>query len=212
MAIVNRILLIILAIASIAMALFAFTYLSFNPDHGLLADKEPLIKAQWLWNAAFYIHVMGGIVAIVVGPWQFFKKFRERSWWRHRLLGRIYVYAILIASPLGFYTALFANEGFWSQAGFAMLAVAWFITTYIGYRFIRRKNQYQHERWMIRSFAVTFAAVSFRFWLGIEYLMGIPFDTSYILNTWLCWIGNLAIAELIIRLRSSRVMQRAGSG
>ena len=56
---------------------------------------------------------------------------------------------------------------------------------------------------MLRSFALIFAAVTLRIELPI--LIGIfhGFDPAYALVAWLCWVPNLAIAEIYIRLRSA---------
>lgn len=53
-----------------------------------------------------------------------------------------------------------------AAAGFALMDVVWFATAAIGYRAGRAHRYRDHERWMIRAFAVTFAAVTFRVWLG----------------------------------------------
>ncbi len=60
-----------------------------------------------------------------------------------------------------------------------------------------RRDFVAHERWMIRSFALTFAAVILRIYL--------PFAgdlvTGYTAIAWLCWIPNLVVAKIWIRLR-----------
>lgn len=203
---VNLILLLLLILASLAIAYHGSLYLSFDPDHGFLENKEPLIKGQVIWQVAFYTHVMGGVIALLIGPWQFIRSFRQKNWHRHRLLGKIYFYAIMIASPLGFYTAIFADHGLMSKLGFALLAIAWFYTTYRAWRYIQRKDQKRHEEWMIRSFAVTFAAVTFRVWFIPESILGIPFDISYMLNSWLCWMVNLIFAEILILRKRHHVI------
>jgi len=59
-----------------------------------------------------------------------------------------------------------------------------------------------HRRWMIRNYSLTFAAVTLRLYLPLAFLLGIPFELSYPLVAWLCWVPNLVAAEyLVSRLR-----------
>ena len=65
---------------------------------------------------------------------------------------------------------------------------------------------------MIRSFALTFAAVTLRLYIPASQMAGIPFDTAYPVIAWLCWVPNLLVAELFVRdLRPSRLNVSAGA-
>jgi hypothetical protein len=62
---------------------------------------------------------------------------------------------------------------------------------------------------MIRSYAVTFSAVSFRLILPIGIASGLAFWEAYAWSTWLCWIVNLGLAEWIIRRKQQpQIMPR----
>jgi|SRR5215468_4432565 len=63
----------------------------------------------------------------------------------------------------------------------------------------RRGVQLTHRAWMIRGFALTLAAVTLRFILRLEIAAGIPFRDAYQLVSWMCWVPNLAVAEMLIR-------------
>jgi hypothetical protein len=54
---------------------------------------------------------------------------------------------------------------------------------------------------MIRSFALTAAAISLRLGLPIAPALGYDFTTGYIVMSWASWIINLAIAEIYLRCR-----------
>ncbi len=51
---------------------------------------------------------------------------------------------------------------------------------------------------MIRSYALTFAAVTLRIYLPLSQIAGMPFDPAYQTISWLCWVPNLIVAEWII--------------
>ena len=65
-----------------------------------------------------------------------------------------------------------------------------------------------HERWMVRSFALTFAAVTLRLYIPAGQVLGLDFMAAYRAIAWLCWVPNLVVAELLIvrgGLRTSRL-------
>jgi hypothetical protein len=55
---------------------------------------------------------------------------------------------------------------------------------------------------MIRSFALTFAAVTLRLYLPASQIAGMPFPAAYSAIAWLCWVPNLLVAEWFIRAAS----------
>jgi hypothetical protein len=136
----------------------------------------------------------------------------------HRYLGRIFVFAgVIPASISGMVVAWLSMAGPVASLGFALLDIAWFTTAWAGYRAARTRRYRDHERWMIRAFALTFAAVTLRLWLVTLILVQLPilhshyhgsfhdlFHTAYAFVPWLCWIPNLLITEAYLRRRHPR--------
>ena len=58
-----------------------------------------------------------------------------------------------------------------------------------------------HQRWMVRSVALTFAAVTLRLCIPLSVVLGLPFEPSYQAIAWLCWVPNLMVAEWACRRR-----------
>jgi Predicted membrane protein (DUF2306) len=56
---------------------------------------------------------------------------------------------------------------------------------------------------MIRSFALTAAAITLRIYLPLLPLTGLSFSTSYRIIAWACWVPNLFVAEWILRYQRS---------
>ncbi len=50
---------------------------------------------------------------------------------------------------------------------------------------------------MIRSFSLTFAAVTLRLYLPIGIMSGLTFEQIYVATAWISWIPNLLIAETV---------------
>jgi uncharacterized membrane protein YozB (DUF420 family) len=105
-----------------------------------------------------------------------------------------------------------SSIGFSGFFGFGTLAILWGFSTVKAYRAIRRGDVASHRAWMMRSFALTYAAVTLRLWFGVLIGVQIPslsanFDlravmaNAYAPLPYLCWIPNLVIVELLIGRR-----------
>jgi len=174
-------------------------YFSFRSDMNFLLAKPDLVNDA-IWRTVFYIHVGGSMPPILLGALQFVPSLRKNYPKLHRKFGEVYVFSILIlAAPSGFYMAFFANGGFWAGTGFIILAVLWIISTYKAYTTALQKDYQTHRIWMVRSYALTFSAVTLRIWVPILSLFS-PIEGTLIiiLTAWLNWIPNLVIGEILL--------------
>jgi uncharacterized membrane protein YozB (DUF420 family) len=94
-----------------------------------------------------------------------------------------------------------ATTGPISTAGFGSLAVMWFVCTAQGWIAGRRQRFEEHRAWMIRSYALTLAAVTLRLYLPVVLLSGVDFPFAYRAISFLCWVPNLVLAEVYLRAR-----------
>ncbi|MFC9558994.1 DUF2306 domain-containing protein [Agromyces sp. NPDC056965] len=165
----------------------------------------------WFVQLAFMVHVVAGGVALVVGPLQFWRGLRSRHPRVHRWTGRAYLVAVLIAGVAALVMAPFNSAGFVGFFGFGALAVLWIATGLRAYRAIRAGDVASHRAWMMRNFALTYAAVTLRLWIGVllgvqalpggEFEFEAAFENAYAAVPFLCWIPNLIVAEWLIRRR-----------
>jgi uncharacterized membrane protein len=144
------------------------------------------------------MHLLCGAVALGVGAWQLKDSIRARRPRVHRWMGRVYVVAVLLGGTGGLVLATRSMFGMVSHLGFGALAVLWLGTTTVGYLSIRSGNRAAHRRWMLRSYALTFAAVTLRLYLLLGGVLGLPFPETYQAVAWLCWVPNLLVAELVL--------------
>ena len=151
-----------------------------------------------------YVHIAASGFALLTGPWQFRRSLRTRLPHLHRWIGRTYVAACVIGGSAGTAIAMFSHAGHIAGWGFLLLGIAWLLTTLLGWRAALQRRFADHERWMIRSFALTLAAVTLRIYLpiGITFAHG-DLNTPYRAIAWLCWVPNILIAELYLRSRRS---------
>ncbi|WP_294132679.1 DUF2306 domain-containing protein [Pseudohongiella sp.] len=151
--------------------------------------------------SAALLHFLGGGIVLLAGASQFHKGWRTRYPRLHRWLGRVYVGGVLIGGIAGLYLAFFASGGLAARFGFGLLAVLWLVSTALAFRYILKRDIKLHQRWMIRSYAMTLGAVTLRIWLPLFLMLGVPFDQAYPAIAWLAWVPNLIIAEWVF-LRS----------
>ena len=187
-----------LAFLSLGVAVYAIVVYSVLPlGAAVHPDMRPGFGAQ---RIATYAHIFASAIALVVGPLQISPRLRARNLQLHRWLGRLYLgVGVLIGGVAGLVIAFHAFGGVVAQLGFACLALLWLYTGGRAYAAIRAGDVAAHRRWMVRNFALTFAAVMLRLWLPASVVSGISFEVAYAAIAWLCWVPNLVVAELVLR-------------
>jgi hypothetical protein len=101
--------------------------------------------------------------------------------------------------------AQLAYGGWITTLGFTLLALSWLATAVMAYTRIRQKEVQAHERWMIRNYALTFAAVTLRLHLPLlTAVLGLEFVTAYRTVAWLAWVPNLLIVEWFLHRRATQ--------
>lgn len=170
----------------------------------LVASGFRLLPAEIAANRfptplALRVHIAASGLALLIGPLQLAGALRARHPRVHRWLGRGYLVACLVGGSAGGAIALFSTSGPVAGAGFLGLAVCWLAATVLGVAAIRAGDVGRHRRWMIRSFALTYAAVTLRIYLPVAAGLGLEFAEVYPAIAWVCWLPNLVVAQLIIR-------------
>jgi|GEM_PF-122586 len=178
---------------------------------GGLADHYAAQPAFVL--VAFYVHIVAGGIALVASPFQFWRGLRDRAPRVHRWTGRVALVAIGIAGLAGLALAPFSAAGLVGTFGFGTLAVLWVVFGWRGYRAIRAGDVPSHRAWMMRTFALTYAAVTLRLWLPLLMFAQVPFagpagfdadaafTNAYAVVPFVAWLPNLLVAEWLIRRR-----------
>ena len=123
-------------------------------------------------------HIVASGLAMLVGPWQFLRPLRNRipgctagwagptcwpAWSAVWPAGRS-----PCSPPAGWWPA--PGSCCWPSPGSSARA---------GVPSVRAHDYRAHQRWMIRSFALTFAAVTLRLYLPISMIAGFDFAVAY---------------------------------
>lgn len=192
-----------LALSALAIAVFAPLPYLLQPLGELAANGGEIAanyapRPGWV-RAAFGVHVVFGGLALLLSPVQLSARLRARAPRLHRVSGRVVLVSIVLAGLAGFLVAWVNVAGPVGTAGFGTLAVLWVGFALLGLRAIRGGDVAAHRRWMLRTFAMTYAAVTLRLWLVVLIVLLGDFAAAYVLVPFLCWVPNLLVVEWLLR-------------
>jgi uncharacterized membrane protein len=178
---------------AIGIALLSYRYLL---DVGPIPPNIATNRFRPVWLVA---HAGFASTALLVGAIQFSGRVRRNKPWLHRWVGRSYTMACLLGAGAGLVLAIGSSAGPIATAGFGTLAIAWIYSTTLGWQRARTGQFASHRRWMIRSWALTLSAVTLRTYLAVSEMAALPELPAYCAISFLCWVPNLIIAELLLR-------------
>jgi uncharacterized membrane protein len=181
--------------------MFAITvkYIPATTTANFLQIKQSYIHIK-VWLVCFYIHVYTSMFALLAGVTQFSKYILKKHKALHRAVGYVYVITVIcISGPASFVMGIFANGGILSRISFCTLAVLWIYFTAKAFLTAKQKDIQAHERFMIRSYALTLSAITLRAWkyLLVALFHPRPMDV-YMIVAWMGWVLNIAYAEWLI--------------
>ena len=175
----------------------AFPYLS---DY-----SEASFRRYWPVRQALLLHIAGGTAALFAGPFQLWSGFRNRFRRAHRRLGYAYAAGVVLASASSFYLALHAKPDF--GLSLAVLAVAWLGALGMALTAVRSRRFDVHREWMIRSYIVTFAFVSYRYLVGFSIFKGLGAGRDATV-LWISWIVPMMLFELFLQRDRVKPLKR----
>jgi len=180
------------AVLSVGVALFSYRYVA------RVGPVPPTVAHNRFLNPWIIVHAASAATALLLGPVQFLPAVRRR-WPRvHRWTGRTYVAGCLAGGASALVLAAGVSSGAIAGAGFGALGVVWMHVTGQGWRTARARQWPEHRRWMIRSFAMTFSAVTLRIYMPLAGVLGFDLVRAYPAIAWLCWVPNAILAELYL--------------
>jgi hypothetical protein len=182
---------VVMALLGLVVVAFAILTLAAR---GANSEVAAVMFARAPWTTI--LHIASGIVTLVFGPLQFVPAIRTRYRWLHREMGAAYVVAVLVGGTAGLLSAPHSFGGLGTHLAFGELALGWIGTTVMAVVAIRKRDIVAHQRWMIRSYALTLGAVMLRIWMPLSVMAGIPFEVAYPVVAWLAWVPNLLVAEV----------------
>lgn len=183
---------VVIVLASAYYAIQALPYLSAPADQ-LRLQPNPLSE-----ELALRLHAGGGLLALLLGPLQFVGQIRRRLPTAHRLIGYSYVTSVAVGAIGAAVLARTPGGAGANAFAFNMLAIIWAVSTTMALQSARAKQWRQHQAWMVRSFALTFAAVTLRAGMPALGWLGFPPSEFYTIVAWASWTINLIVVEWLV--------------
>ncbi len=149
-------------------------------------------------------HITAGGGALILGIVQFWKRLRTYSWTLHRIIGFLYLLAVVVSSfcavVLAFTTSYEVNLAY--AFSLQIWVSVWISSTALAYFFVVKKKFKLHQEWMTRSYIETMAFVISGLMLKTPYVQNLgSFEDISPSLFWLGWAVPLYIYEII---RSSK--------
>lgn len=206
---------VVFALACVAVAVFApLPYLTQSMAD--LAEANVGLGAHYAKQPsaiqlALIVHGTASGLALGLTPLQWAASVRRRWPAFHRLTGRILAAAIVVGAATGLVVAQVSYAGLSGTIGFSLLSVIWTWCCFRSVATIRAGDLAGHRRWVTRTSALTFAAVTLRVATGASVVvltaatdMGAQaaFDRAYVVMPFFSWLFNLAVVEWALRRRS----------
>ncbi|OGM49637.1 hypothetical protein ABOM_001853 [Aspergillus bombycis] len=190
----------IMAVAAILTAAYAFYFIVGTPP------GNPLVKQRILSSLSGWSHIIGGLVSMATGPFQFLILYNKQPKIVHRWVGRVYVAAIAAGGIGGLSVSLDSLAYPVGDYGFAVLAIVWLVTAAFGLQAARERKWVAHQEWMLRNFALTYAAVMLRWQLPLYIFLGNSAAGALTATAFTCWIPNLVFVEWWIQRRPRKMV------
>jgi len=184
-----------------ALVLLLFAYYIVTRAFPMLIISEDNYGRYFYHRAAWlFPHVILGILASIIGPFQFVKSLRNKYMPAHRLMGKVYIVSVILSGISGMYLAWTSDVNLAYAVGLFGLGFAWASSGIMAYISVKNKKIDLHKDWMIRSYVITLAFLTFRFVEDI--LMSLEIGTReevLTLVSWASWAIPLFIAEMVIQ-------------
>ncbi|MGW6454860.1 DUF2306 domain-containing protein [Streptomyces sp. NPDC055078] len=199
------------AVSAVGMALYsAPAYLTGDPSQ----SKIPINPDVALHYLSIVVHALPASLLLLLGPVQFVPALRQKYGKAHRIVGRVYMVSVLIASVAAILAATFSVDGFTAQVAFFLLTAAWLYSLAQAYLTIRRGQVQLHRIWMIRNYALSFAAVVLRVFLITGLALRsrydwLSFEDVYATSVWASILVSAGVAEWFIVQRTLKPLARS---
>ena len=146
-------------------------------------------------------HVIFGLIALVIGPFQFSETLRKDNLKLHRRLGKIYIIAILLATPFAvlmniYYPLVDTKETLAFQN--ITQALVWAFTASMAWFAASKRQIIIHKMWAARSYGVTLVFVFSRIYNPMPLFIENSSIDDFTHFLWLLVVLALIIPDVLV--------------
>jgi uncharacterized membrane protein len=167
-------------------------YLSTAP-----ADLARYKSMSWL----LVPHGMLGLVALVIGPFQFSTTLRRNNLSLHKKLGKIYIIAILLAMPFAILINVYHPiPGAYGTFAFENItqALIWATTAAMAWLAATKRQITIHKMWAARSYGITLVFVTSRIYNPLQLFMKNPDINDFSHFLWFLLVLSLVVPDMLV--------------
>jgi len=189
----NRVILFsLLALFTLYVAYTEFTF--FGDNHSDLSHYNAM---KWI----LIPHGLFGLIALVIGPFQFSTTLRKKNIKLHKRIGKTYIITILLAAPfailLNIYYPIPGAKITFAFENFTQ-ALVWAITAAMAWIAAYRRQINIHKMWAARSYGLTLVFVLSRIKNPMELLIAKPDINDFAHFLWLLIVLALIIPDMLV--------------
>ena len=194
----------------------ATAYVLYHNERFLVDASDPAWQRYQAFKWWLLPHGIFGAIVLLVAPFQFSDRIRQRFTRAHRVMGRMYVLGAFVLAPLGAYIQYY-QERMGAPRSFTVLGLvdAFMLigaTAFAGLFAYKRKIAL-HRQWATRSYAISLVFIGGRFVLGVTgwEALGVEIVQAII---WACLALSVPLADVAIHWKEIRstVKVRVKSG
>ena len=181
-------------------------YVLYHNERFLVDPEHPAWQHYESFKWWLLPHGIFGAIMLLLAPFQFSDRIRQRFTKSHRVIGRLYVIGVLVCAPLGAYIQ-YHQEGMGAPRSFTILGVvdAFMLmgTTAFAFLFAYKRKIALHRQWATRSYSVALVFITGRFVMGVTgwEALGVEIVQAII---WSCLALSVPLADVALHWRELR--------
>jgi len=186
-----------------SMIAVASVYVMYHNERFLVEPSNPIWQHYESFKWWLLPHGIFGAIVLLLAPFQFSDRIRQRFTKAHRVIGRLYVIGAFGLAPLGAYIQYY-QERIGAPRSFTILGIvdaAMLISaTALAGLFAYKRKIGLHRQWATRSYAIALVFIGGRFVLGVTgwEALGIEIVQAII---WSCLALSVILADVAIHWR-----------
>ena len=184
----------------------ASAYVLYHNERFLVEAENPVWQHYAPFKWWLLPHAVFGAIVLLVAPFQFSDRIRQRFTRAHRIMGRLYVVGVIVLAPLGAYIQYYQEQS-GAPRSFTVLAIVDALmligaTAFAGLFAYKRKIAL-HRQWVTRSYAIALVFIAGRFVLGVTgwEALGVEIAQAII---WACLALSVPLADVAIHWKEIR--------
>jgi len=184
----------------------ATVYVMYHNERFMVDSEHPAWQRYESFKWWLLPHIVFGTIVLLVAPFQFSNRLRQRFAKAHRVMGRMYVLGAFVLAPTGAYIQYF-QERMGAPRSFTILGIVDALmlivaTSFAGFFAYKRKIAL-HRQWTTRSYAIALVFIGARLVLGVTgwETLGVEIAQAVI---WSCLALSVVFADIAINWKDIR--------